>query len=398
MSRLQRFTFPLKLPLAPHALFQHFANEEGALLLDSSDDSGLTSLCLRPSEIITHDIFDDLSPLRAKLNEGPKDAVKSFQGGFAGYFSYDLRCVSKIKKLADSIPLLYMGFYTDILNYDPYAKLYYLTLLRESRYAAERDYKDWVAELGAIKDTTPAPHPPVKWQPDWDKADYLSKIARVIEYIYAGDIFQACIAQRWQADLPASFAPYAYYRQLTSQSPAPYGGYLNMGGAQLLTNSPESFLSLDHTRRILTKPIKGTAPRKLDEQEDQKQAQTLLMSEKDRAENAMIVDLMRNDLSRVAERGSIAVTGFCELESYKNVHHLVSSVSAKLAEGQDIFDLLAATLPGGSISGAPKIRAMEIIEEIEATPRGPYCGALGYINTSGEAQFNILIRTMVTSE
>lgn len=398
MSSLQRFSFPIKLPLTPHALFAHFAHEEGALLLDSSDNSGLTSLCLRPREIISHDFFDDPKCLREKLKQGPQEPINGFQGGFAGYFSYDLRSVSEYKNKQNTIPLLYLGFYTEILSFEPQRSSYNLILLRDSRYAAERDYKIWIEELAAIKNSAPAPQNAVNWRADWDQETYLAKIARVIEYIYAGDIFQACIAQRWQAELPETFKAYDFYRSLSPQSPAPYGAYLNMGHAQLLTNSPESFLELDHERHVLTRPIKGTAPRGADEQADQRYAQNLLMSEKDRAENAMIVDLMRNDLSRVAAKGSVAVTGFCELESYKNVHHLVSTVSAKLAEGKDIFDLLAATLPGGSISGAPKIRAMEIIDEIEGVERGPYCGSLGYINTSGEAHFNILIRTMMVSE
>jgi para-aminobenzoate synthetase component 1 len=222
-------------------------------------------------------------------------------------------------------------------------------------------------------------------------------IRRTIDYIEAGDIYQANITQRFQAPLPAEFhgsglERLALYRALRERNPATFAAFLDFGRTAILSSSPERFLKLVDGG-IETRPIKGTRPRADDAAADAALARELLASEKDRAENLMIVDLLRNDLGRTAKLGSVKVPVLFGLESYATVHHLVSVVTAELEAGRDAVDLLRLAFPGGSVTGAPKIRAMEIIAELEPTARGPYCGAIGYLSADGAMDTNIVIRT-----
>jgi para-aminobenzoate synthetase component I len=214
----------------------------------------------------------------------------------------------------------------------------------------------------------------------------------VREYILAGDIFQANLSQRLQA--PLSGSPQSLYARLRAGTPAPYAAYFDMGGAVLVSSSPELFLRLRGSS-VETQPIKGTAPRSADPLEDAGRVAALARSEKDRAENVMIVDLLRNDLSRVCRDESVRVPRLCEVESHGPVHHLVSTVTGELRSECDAIDLLRASFPGGSITGAPKIRAMEVIAELEPTQRGPYTGSIGYIGFDGSMETSIVIRTFV---
>jgi len=227
-----------------------------------------------------------------------------------------------------------------------------------------------------------------------DRASYQRSVEKALEYIRAGDIYQVNLSQRFRA--ACADDPFDVYLRLRSLSPAPFAAFLRYPDFAVLSSSPERFLRYEaHGRRIETRPIKGTRPRGVTPWEDEALAQELLASEKDRAENVMIVDLERNDLGRVAEMGSVRVTALCQLESYATVHHLTSAVTARLRDGCDVVDLLRAAFPGGSITGAPKIRAMEIIDELEPVARGVYTGAIGYIRFDGEMDLNIAIRTMV---
>ncbi|MGY4408267.1 aminodeoxychorismate synthase component I [Bradyrhizobium sp. LB7.1] len=218
-----------------------------------------------------------------------------------------------------------------------------------------------------------------------------------MDLVVAGDVFQANIAQRFSARLSASFDPLTFYCLLRSLNPAPVAALLRYGKLTIASSSPERFLKLDG-RHVETRPIKGTIPRSADSSEDQRRAEILVASEKDRAENIMIVDLLRNDLSRVCTAGSVEVPALCELESYASVHHLVSVVTGDLALGQDAVSLLRACFPGGSITGAPKVRAMEIITEIERVAREVYCGAIGFIGFNGQMDTNIAIRTVTIDD
>ena len=221
---------------------------------------------------------------------------------------------------------------------------------------------------------------------------YLTAVARVREYILAGDIFQANLSQRFEVDLAE--APLDLYQRLRRTNPAAFGAYFNVGEFQILSVSPERFLRLSG-RNVETRPIKGTRPRGLGPMHDALLGRVLAESDKDRAENVMIVDLLRNDLSRVCRPGTVRVPELFALEQHPTVHHLVSTVVGELEPNTDAVDLLRATFPGGSITGAPKVRAMEIIAELEPTRRGVYCGSLGYLATSGVMDTSIAIRTAI---
>jgi para-aminobenzoate synthetase component 1 len=220
---------------------------------------------------------------------------------------------------------------------------------------------------------------------------YLDALTRVREYIVAGDIFQANLSQRFEAPLAES--PWSLYRRLRGINPAPFAAFLEFGDIAIASASPERFLRLDGAGQVEARPIKGTRPRGVYPAHDAALGRALQESAKDRAENLMIVDLMRNDLSRVSLPGSVRVPELFALERYATVHHLVSTVTGALEPGRDAVDLLAATFPGGSITGAPKVRAMEIIAELEPSRRGVYCGSIGYLSLTGVMDTSIVIRT-----
>ena len=215
------------------------------------------------------------------------------------------------------------------------------------------------------------------------------------DYVAAGGIFQVNLSHRFEGAVAGDGAPYTVFERLTRQSPAGYAAYLNIDENRVIvTNSPEQFLSVDPSGRITTRPIKGTRPRGSNPAEDRHLREALEASAKDRAENLMIVDLMRNDLSRVCEPGSVKVPGRIELESYANVHHLVSTITGQTRSDMSRYDILAACFPPGSITGAPKIRAMEIISELEGEARGAYCGAMGWFGPDRQIRLNVMIRTL----
>lgn len=229
-------------------------------------------------------------------------------------------------------------------------------------------------------------------------AEYSRCLAKIKAYIEAGDIYQANLTLRFLAARPERFCTAALYAGLRRLSPAPFGAYLGCGsGTAIVGASPERFLRLDPQGYVETRPIKGTARRGTTSEEDAGLAAGLLASEKDRAENLMIVDLMRNDISRVCEIGSVRVAELFAVEHYAQAHHLVSAVEGRLRPGYGAIDLLRATFPGGSITGAPKIRAMQIIDEVEAGPRGAYCGAIAWIGFDGAMDSAITIRSIVAT-
>jgi para-aminobenzoate synthetase component 1 len=227
-------------------------------------------------------------------------------------------------------------------------------------------------------------------------AGYLDAVNRVRDYIYAGDIFQANLSQRFEAALVE--LPWDLYRRLRTRNPAPFAAFIELPKCSVLSASPERFMRVDGGGHVETRPIKGTRPRGVGPEHDAALGRALTESAKDRAENLMIVDLIRNDLSRVCEPGSVRVRELFALEHFATVHHLVSTVVGTLSPGLDGLDLLRASFPGGSITGAPKIRAMEIIAELEPSGRGVYCGAIGYLSVTGELDTNIAIRTALAAD
>jgi anthranilate/para-aminobenzoate synthase component I len=236
--------------------------------------------------------------------------------------------------------------------------------------------------------------PRLVWEPGIGEEDYCRMVSRAQEYIGAGDIYQVNLAHRLSAAWPASADPFALYLKLREVSPAPCAAYMAGGGRTVLSSSPESFLRMSG-RGIRTRPIKGTRPRFADPVRDERSRGELLTSPKERAELVMITDLLRNDLGMVCEYGSVRVTGLLQPEAYEQVHHLVSTVEGTLRGDVSHAAALKACFPGGSITGAPKKRAVEIIRELEPVPRGLYTGAIGYLGANGESHFSIAIRTMV---
>ncbi len=297
-------------------------------------------------------------------------------GAAVGYLGYDLK--RHVEGLPDTatddlgLPECYLAFYDRVHSFDPAAL--------------------------APPAPVPAPTPPFEGlRSSLSRAAYDAAVRRALAYIRAGDIYQVNLTQRFQGACAAD--PFDVYRLLRLQSPAPFAAYLRAPDFAVLSSSPELFLRYEPGERLIeTRPIKGTRPRGSNAASDAALAQEMLASEKERAENLMIVDLERNDLGKVAEIGSVRVSGLFEVETYATVHHLTSTVQARLREDRDVVDLLRATFPGGSITGAPKIRAMEIIDELEPVARGVYTGALGYIGFDGALQLNIAIRTMVIKD
>ena len=244
---------------------------------------------------------------------------------------------------------------------------------------------------------TPPSSPPtapfsVSFSSDMEEENFLRMVNRAQEYIAAGDIYQVCLAHRFRGKFEGDF--WNYYEALRKVSPAPYSAFLRLGDEQVACASPESFLHI-HDRHIRTRPIKGTRPRHSDPKRDSALAAELLASEKERAELVMITDLERNDLGKVCTAGSIKVSDLLRLEAYPQVFHLVSTVEGHLLNEISHIQALKSCFPGGSITGAPKKRAMEIISELEPIPRGLYTGAIGFFGYSGESQFNIVIRSAV---
>ena len=247
---------------------------------------------------------------------------------------------------------------------------------------AEPDTETWWGEPW----TGPAP----VFRPGLERNEWVQRVRRAHDYIAAGDIYQVNLTHTLSAVWPADAA--AFYPRLRAASPAPFSCFLRLGDTTVLSTSPECFLSIDG-RRIVTRPIKGTRPRRGDD--DAAAARELLSSPKERAELVMITDLERNDLGQVCQYGSVRVTGLCELETFAQVHHLVSTVEGRLRDDVTPVQAVRACSPGGSITGAPKKRAREIIAELEPSPRGIYTGALGFFRADGRACFNIAIRTLV---
>lgn len=408
----------------PLKMFTLFAGEPWAVFLDSARVMGhlgrYSFIAIDPfrtlsskngriiygDKVIYGDPFSILQEELSKHSMNPIVDLAPFQGGAAGYFAYDL--CHHLEKLPGSnlddmsFPDMAVGFYDLVIGFDQHLKRGWIISNgypeREQglRHARAQKRCQWLMNrLSDVPELPPLPQSVCdadQITSNFSREDYEKAVQRTIDYIYAGDIFEANISQRFSAPLPDGMTPFQLYRRLRTINAAPFAAFINAGSTVIASASPERFLRLNNDH-VETRPIKGTRPRGETPEQDEALAQELRTSEKDWAENVMIVDLMRNDLSRVCRDHTINVTQLCGLESYETVHHLVSAVVGVLREGADAVDLLRATFPGGSITGAPKIRAMEIIAEIEPTSRGPYCGSIGYLGFNGEMDTSITIRT-----
>lgn len=312
-----------------------------------------------------------------------------FLGGLIGYWGYDLG--RRLESLPDqarnatSLPWCRLGLYDWALIHDHQRCEAWLVATEQRR-----------AQVMQWLNAEPAPESPfaitAAFTAELDRAGYGERFRAVQRYIHAGDCYQINLAQRFSAPYRGDL--WQAYRRLRQATPTPFAGYMAWDDKAVLSLSPERFLEV-REGRVETRPIKGTRARGATPWEDRALAKALLESSKDRAENVMIVDLLRNDLSRVCSPGSVRVPQLCGLESYANVHHLVSVVTGELRAGRSPLDLLAAAFPGGSITGAPKVRAMQIIDELEPSRRSVYCGSLGYVDSRGHMDTSITIRSAV---
>lgn len=313
-----------------------------------------------------------------------------FQGGALGLFGYDLgRRVEKLPQMAQAditLPDMAVGIYDWALIADHHKKT--LTLLS---YGDTEQRWQWLCSQQSEpqQDFTLTS----RWQANMTRQQYGEKFQRIQQYLRSGDCYQINLAQRFSADYQGD--EWQAFQQLNVSNRAPFSAFLRLPDNAVLSVSPERFLWLEN-QQIQTRPIKGTLPRMADAEQDAQQAQRLANSAKDRAENLMIVDLLRNDIGRVAEPGSVKVPELFVVEPFPAVHHLVSTITATLPERTPATELLRACFPGGSITGAPKVRAMEIIEELEPQRRNAYCGSIGYISACGTMDTNITIRTLFT--
>ncbi|HVR72958.1 MAG TPA: aminodeoxychorismate synthase component I [Planctomycetota bacterium] len=446
---------PLELPPRPWDAFLKLARLPGVIFLDSAaqdDARGRHSyIAASPFEVISmrggevrveKPVTDDILEMRTSLEHvsrsdpfrtlaerlGPwketqSEALPPFQGGAAGFFGYGLsRSIEKVPPPhwdEFETPDLVLGLHDWVLAFDHAEGTCSLVSqgfpgrTPEARRTRARRRTGEVmglllgAGMSMPDSPVPAPASPARplaaLAPSWpvpgpdglrsnfSRDGYLRAVERAIEYIRSGDIFQVNLSQRLL--FPSTAPPLETYRRLRERNPGPFAGYFDAGSLVIASSSPEQFLSLSG-REIVTRPIKGTRPRGYTPEADSYGREALLESEKDRAENVMIVDLLRNDLSRVSKPHSVTVPRLFEAEKHPTVHHLVSEVRGEMRDGLDAMDLLRATFPGGSITGAPKVRAMEIIAELEPTARGPYCGSMGWIAFHGGMSLNILIRTV----
>lgn len=325
-----------------------------------------------------------------------------FAGGALGYFSYDLghRIETLVdKNQSEQIPDMMIGIYDWAVVTDHRKQRSVLV----SHGASELTRQDW----DALCQLFDAPYKPLadsfevtsKTRSNFSEASYGTAFDQIKSYVKSGDCYQVNLAQRFSVDVKGD--SWAAYKKLRAISPAPFMAFMQLplneaDCFQVLSNSPERFVQVIGSH-VETRPIKGTRPRADNAEEDIANAKALQESTKDQAENLMIVDLLRNDIGKSCETGSVKVEKLFQLQSFANVHHLVSIVTAKLKSTATVIDLLRGCFPGGSITGAPKVRAMQIIEELEPNRRGVYCGAIGYISFDGKMDTNIAIRTAVTA-
>ena len=421
----------LNTDLSTVALFKLFRHEPVCFFLDSSMDKeksgrysfmgsdpfllfsscgdNITLTLNGETTTIKSNPFDVIGRYLEIYRLDQNNAPVPFTGGAVGYFSYDLcHFIERLPKTAvDDIklPESYFGFYDLILAYDNLLNKAYLVStgfpelneIKRTERAKER-INEFKNKLSAAKndaiesDSSVNAIGEVKFTGNFTHRNYLHAVQKARQYIIAGDIFEVNLSQRFETKI--SVSPYQLYSRLRQINPSPFGAYLNFDEVAVVSASPERFLRVQGDF-VETRPIKGTCRRGNTPAEDRANAGDLLHSSKDRAENMMIVDLERNDLGRVCRYGTVKVTELAILEKYPTVFHLTSTIIGRLCEGKNRIDLLKAAFPGGSITGAPKIRAMEIIDELEPTCRSVYTGSLGYLSFDGNMDINIVIRSFL---
>ncbi|BAP45542.1 aminodeoxychorismate synthase component I [Pseudomonas sp. LJDD11] len=402
---------PLPYSPDPGVYFARIRQAPGAVLLDSGRPTaqrGRFDLCsawpletLQCQQQESGEAF--LQRLRQALTQLgsadlPTGCELPFAGGLMGYLGYDFgrRLETLPGQSVDDLQLAdaQIGLYAWALISDHQAATSQLMFHPALASTERQRLIELFSQPGDNRVDTFRLHSPFAANLSADQ--YRAAFTRLQHYIQAGDCYQVNLTQRFQAT--CSGDPWAAYTALREACPTPFSGYIPLAeGAALLSVSPERFVQV-HQGQVETRPIKGTRPRSLDADEDQRLADELLASPKDRAENLMIVDLLRNDMGRNCRTGSVRVPELFSIESYPNVHHLVSSITGELAADRDALDLLGGSFPGGSITGAPKIRAMQIIDELEPQRRALYCGSLLYLDVRGEMDSSIAIRSLLVKD
>ena len=409
----------------PHIAAQAFADVGTVALLDGTNaapdaDGRYAFLCADPFQVVSASAQASADPLgmlaeamrawgEATESRGLGQDPMPFRGGAVGLVGYEvgaaLAGIAHQGAASGDPPDLCVGLYDLVIGFDRLTRTcrVHATGLpapvgsARRRRAAER--LDWaerrlagIARRAEVEQTV---LPALEWRSEWDRPGYVARARQVLEYIAAGDIYQANLTVRHLAARPSGLDGWAVQAKLRATNPAPFAAWLRGGGFELCCSSPERFVRIATGGQMQTEPIKGTIARDGDRRADQAAAAALSASAKDRAENTMIVDVLRHDLGRVAVLGSVAVPSIYALKSFATVHHLVSTVTARLRPELGPVDLLRAALPGGSITGAPKVRAMQIIAQIEQARRGPYCGCVVALGWDGTMDSNIVIRSVV---
>ncbi|HHD2754092.1 TPA: aminodeoxychorismate synthase component I [Clostridium perfringens] len=402
--------------LESHEVYSLFKDEKDSIFLDSSKEESEFSLysfiginpfkkfISKEDEIYIDgklsygDPFDKLDELIKKYKIDYESNIP-FLGGAMGYFSYDIgRVIEKMPESAKedvSIPDSYFLFYDNVIIFDLRNKKTYITALgikedsEKSIKDIEEKIKQGKVEFNIVLDKKS------EFISNFSREEYIDAVKQVKEYIKEGHTYIANLTQRFQCDYNSN--PFDTYISLRSINKAPFSCYLNLEDFQIISSSPERFLKV-FNNQVETRPIKGTRPRGINKIEDEKNREELLNSEKDKSELLMIVDLERNDLSKVCKPFSVKVTELFKLEEYSTVFHLVSTVIGELNNNISSVKCIRECFPGGSITGAPKIRSMEIIEELEGIRRGIYTGAIGYFDLRGNCDFNIVIRTILAKD
>lgn len=404
---------------SPTDAFAPLAATPFAILLESADQGRYSYIAVDPFRTVTctsypwtttvdgvartGNAFEVLAEELQKFSWRPTAPVP-FCGGAVGFFSYELGGQLEALPAPKTTPLPFdmgVGLYDVIAAFDHQDRKAWviasgLPETGAARPARAQGRAAWLAEVLGTQQTPIPDFTPVHWRAESRRSQHEARVKAAIDAIYAGDIYQANITQRFHVPLPEDAAPFALYRTLKGRSPAPFAAFVNAGtGLHLLSASPERFLQCGRDGYVETRPIKGTRPRGRTPEEDAANAEQLRTSEKDISENLMIVDLLRNDIARVCIPGSVEAPVLCGLETFASVHHLVSVVTGRLRDEAHAIDLLKACFPGGSVTGAPKIRAMEIIHDLEPSARGPYCGAIAWLGFDGAMDSSIVIRTLV---
>ena len=411
LIRDNRFSFWLDSGMDAHKLGRYsFIGSEPFLVMSTQGNDIILTRGAQESRL-SGNPFDVLGHFLEVYRLDSGASPVPFTGGAVGYFSYDLcHFIERLPGTAVDdlkLPECYFGFYDLILAFDNLqGKTYIISNgfpeLRETERMARASQRlnEMRARLAEASPSaadaqfglTPSPVEQVTLKGGFTHREYVAAVEKARQYIIAGDIFEVNLSQRFEAEL--SVTPYELYRRLRQINPAPFAGYLGFDEVSVVSASPERFMRVQGDW-VETRPIKGTRSRGKTPEEDETLASELLSSAKDRAENIMIVDLERNDLGRVCRFGTVKVTELAILEVFPTVFHLTSTVVGRLREGKNGIDLLKATFPGGSITGAPKVRAMEIIDELEPTRRSVYTGSIGYLGFNGDLDLNIAIRTFL---